>query len=138
MKVFKLNEGWNDDGFGSTSNLNKNNKNIQPWSVSHYLINRDVESPQIVKSFCDLFELENKVFVIYTYAKDILGVYPDKITDEELLYISKDLCKVIITIKNGLVTTLKKEKITYQNGVFNKKIIDDDHFSIEKFKYLMI
>ena len=142
MKVFKLNEGWDDNGFGPADNVNitNNTSSGQPWAASGYLINRDTENLNIVTAFCRVFNLEEKVLTIYNYDKDHLNSYPNKITSEELLYFSKEEspCRVIISIENGLVTTIKKEKTLYEQGKgFTKKVIDEGPFSIEKLKYLM-
>ena len=140
MKVFKLNEGWDDGGLGPLSHIppSSSSTNRQPWELSHYLVNRDVENLNLVKAFCNVFKLEDKVLAIYNYAKDILNTYPSKITDEELLYITKDGCKVSIKIEDGLVTTIKKEKHSYDHiKGMGKETIEEAPFSIEKFKYLM-
>ena len=139
MKVFKLNEGWDDGGLGPLTNLQPGDtKTGATWAASHYLVNRDVENLNTVKAFCNVFKLEEKVLAIYNYGKDILNTYPSKITDEEILYITKDGCKVIIKIENGLVTSIKKEKALHDHTKgFTKETIEECPFSMEKFKYLM-
>jgi len=140
MKVFKLNENW-DSVLGPLEPANythsSNSKSEQPWSASHYLINRDTENINKVKAFCNMFKMEPKVLAIYNYAKD-MNIYPDKITDEELLYMTQDGCKVTIIIENGLVTTIKKEKSTYDRKKgFTREKIEECPFSMEKFNYFI-
>ena len=140
MKVFKLNEGWDDGiGLGPLTNLRSTNTNAtQTWAASQYLVNREVENPRIVKAFCNVFGLENKVLAIYDFGKYHLKTYPSEITDEKMLYITKDGKKVTIKIENGLVTTIKKEKHSYDHiKGMGKETIEESKFSMEKFKYLM-
>lgn len=139
MKVFKLNEGWEDRGLGAPTNIpiSKTN-NDSSWAASNYLVNRDVENPNIFKQFCKIHNLEDKVFFIFKHIKEELNILPSQLTENELLYFSKDGCKVIIHIENGLVTTIKKEKHFHETSKgFTKKTIDESTFSIEKLKYML-
>jgi hypothetical protein len=118
MKYIKLFEYWSTEG-------------------NQYLINKDTENGGLVREYIRYFDLSSMVMDIWNFGKNELGIYPDKITHQEILYISTDGCKVIIKLENKVVTTISKIKIEYSNGSFKPKVIDSGDFSFDKFKYYL-
>lgn len=108
MKIFKFFEGW--------------------ASISDkYLVNRDTENGAMIKRFIEVYNLSNLIFEIWEYGKKI-DIYPNKITDEEILYII-DGCKIAIKIKSGIPIEIIKSGIKYVNNTFAPVIIQKEKLS---------
>jgi len=118
MKYIKLFEYWSTEG-------------------NQYLINKNAENEGQVREFIRYFDLCPMVIDIWKYGRDKLQVYPDKMTPQEILYLSKDGCKVIINIENKAVTSISKIKIEHTNGSFKPKVVDTGDFSFDKLKYYL-
>ena len=109
----------------------------QDFNKGQYLVNKDVENIEKVEMFINDNNLNYMIKDIWNYSKNELNIYPDKITNNEILYLTKDGCKVIIHIENGIVTTISKIKIEMVNQSFKPNVISTSDFSFEKFKHLI-
>lgn len=113
MKIFKLNETY----------------------INHYLVNKDTEKINKVEEFIQAFNLNPMIIDVWEFTKN-LNIYPNKITEEEILYITQEGYKVIIKIQDGEITKLLKIKIIY-NTRFVPEILYEGDFSYEKLKELL-
>jgi len=102
----------------------------------HYLINGDTERADKVETFIHLYNLDTNIILIWEYIKDELKLYPNKITDEEILYITPDGHKLSIQLNNGEMTKIIDSKIVVKNNQFKSEKEKYD-FSLDKLEELL-
>ncbi len=115
-------------------------KTYEKWATiaDKYLINQDVKDEEQIKHFILMHNLSETILHIWKFGIENFNIYPDKITDTEILYILKDGCKIIIDLVGNEIGDIKKIKTEYIDGIFKKNTIDKDKFSFEKLKEMLL
>ena len=118
-------------------------KYFEYWSgakspYSNYLINGDTEKYETVESFFNFFNMDLTLLELWLYAKNNYGIYPTKITKNEVMYISEDGCSVTISLLDGSVDKIKKVKLQHGvNGITHKSIFNGK-YSTKRFDKLIV